>query len=139
MQQNDLTNLSDGGYLHYNLHHQNRVSRTLSDRFRQGKTMYKYNKYQWYSQELVDIAIKQDKGIFNMNKDLLLSIVQRIEKLNEDAAQIAADIKEIYKEALAQGYDPKYIKKCIALRKKDQDEIDEEDELMKMYREALGL
>ena len=74
-----------------------------------------------------------------MNKDLLLSIVQRIEKLNEDAAQIAADIKEIYKEALAQGYDPKYIKKCIALRKKDPDEIDEEDELMKMYREALGL
>ena len=101
--------------------------------------MYKYNKYQWYSQELFDIAIKQDKEIFNMNKDLLLSIVQRIEKLNEDAAQIAADIKEIYKEALAQGYDPKYIRKCIALRKKDQDEIDEEDELMKMYREALGL
>lgn len=74
-----------------------------------------------------------------MNKDLLLSIVQRIEKLNEDAAQIAADTKEIYKESLSQGYDPKYIRKCIALRKKDQDEIYEEDELMKMYREALGL
>jgi uncharacterized protein (UPF0335 family) len=74
-----------------------------------------------------------------MNKELLLSLIERIEKLNEDAAQISADIKEIYKEALAQGYDPKYIKKCIALRKKDKDEIDEEDELMKMYREALGL
>ena len=101
--------------------------------------MYKYNKYQWYSQELFDIAIKQDKEIFNMNKDLLLSIVQRIEKLNEDTAAIAADIKEVYSEAKSAGYDPKYIRKCIALRKKDQDEIDEEDELMKMYREALGL
>ena len=97
------------------------------------------NKRQWYPQELVDLANKIDKEKINMNKDLLLSIVQRIEKLNEDAAQIAADIKEIYKEALAQGYDPKYIKKCIALRKKDQDEIDEEDELMSLYRKTLGI
>lgn len=74
-----------------------------------------------------------------MNKELLLSLVERIEKLNADAESIAADIKEIYKEALAQGYDPKYIKKCIALRKKDKDEIDEEDELLAMYRSALGL
>lgn len=74
-----------------------------------------------------------------MNKDLLLSLVERIEKLNEQSAQIAADIKEIYKEAFAQGFDPKYIKKCIALRKKDKDEIDEEDELLQMYRTALGI
>lgn len=74
-----------------------------------------------------------------MNNELLLSLVERIEKLNEESEAIAADVKEIYKEALAQGFDPKYIRKCIALRKKDQDEIDEEDELMKMYREALGI
>ena len=74
-----------------------------------------------------------------MNKDLLLSIVQRIEKLNEDSAQISADIKEIYKEALAQGFDTKAIKKCIALRKKDKDELEEEDEVLKLYRSALGL
>lgn len=74
-----------------------------------------------------------------MNKDLLLSLVERIEKLNEQSAQIAADVKEIYKEAFTQGFDPKYIKKCIALRKKDKDEIDEEDELLQMYRTALGI
>lgn len=74
-----------------------------------------------------------------MNKELLLSIVQRIEKLNEDMEAVTADIKEVYKEAKDQGFDTKYIKKCIALRKKDQNEIDEEDELMKMYREALGI
>ena len=45
-----------------------------------------------------------------MNTELLLSLVERIEKLNADAEAIAADIKEIYKEALAQGYDPKYIR-----------------------------
>ena len=74
-----------------------------------------------------------------MNKDLLLSIVQRIEKLNEDAAQIAADIKEIYKEALAQGFDIKAIKKCVALRKKDKDVLTEEDEILKIYRKILGI
>lgn len=74
-----------------------------------------------------------------MNQELLLSIVQRIETLNKQAEEIANDVKEIYKEALAQGFDPKYIKKCIALRKKDKDEVEEEDELLAMYRNALGI
>lgn len=74
-----------------------------------------------------------------MNQELLLSIVQRIETLNKQAEEIAADVKEIYKEALAQGFDPKYIKKCIALRKKDKDEIAEEDEVLQLYRNALGI
>lgn len=69
----------------------------------------------------------------------LKSIVERIEHLNEDAAAIAADIKEIYDEAKSAGYDPKYIRKMIALRKLDSDEIDEDDELTRMYRDALGI
>lgn len=74
-----------------------------------------------------------------MNKDLLLSLVERIEKLNSDAEAIAADIKEVYHEAKMQGFDAKAIKKCIALRKKDKDELEEEDEVLKLYRSALGL
>lgn len=74
-----------------------------------------------------------------MNKELLLSFIERIEKLNEDAAQIAADIKEIYKEALAQGFDVKAIRKCIVLRKKDKDELEVEDEVLKLYRQTLGI
>lgn len=78
-------------------------------------------------------------GAEHMNKDLLLSLVTRIEKLNSDAEAIANDIKEIYHEAKMQGFDPKYIKKCIALRKKDKDELEEEDEVLALYRSALGL
>lgn len=78
-----------------------------------------------------------------MNKSFdnaqLLSIIQRIEKLNEDAAQIAADIKEVMSEAKSAGYDPKFIKKMIELRKLDPDELDELDELTEMYRNAVGL
>ena len=69
----------------------------------------------------------------------LLSIVQRVEKLNEDQAVIAADLKEVMSEAKSAGYDPKYIKKMVELRKMDPDELDEQDELMKMYRDALGI
>lgn len=69
----------------------------------------------------------------------LLSIIERIEKLNEDTAAIAADIKEIYAEAKSAGYDPKYIRQMIRLRKMDPDELDENDELIKMYRNALGI
>lgn len=78
-----------------------------------------------------------------MNKSFdnaqLLSIIQRIEKLNEDAAQIAADIKEVMSEAKSAGYDPKFIKKMIDLRKLDPDELDELDQLTEMYRNAVGL
>ena len=51
----------------------------------------------------------------------------------------AADIKEVYSEAKSAGYDPKYIRQMIRLRKLDPDELDEADELTKMYRDALGL
>lgn len=74
-----------------------------------------------------------------MNNEQLRSIVERIERLLGEAETIAADIKEIYNEARSAGFDPKYIKKCIALRKKSTEEIDEEDALLQMYRDALGI
>ena len=69
----------------------------------------------------------------------LLSYIERAEKLNEDAASIAADLKEIMNEAKAAGYDTKMIKQMIKLRKMDKDELDENDELVKLYRRVLGL
>lgn len=97
----------------------------------------------WYDESFKELKYltpnNMKKGVDHMNKDLLLSLVTRIEKLNSDAEAIANDIKEIYHEAKMQGYTPKYIKKCIALRKKDKDELEEEDELLKLYRSALGL
>ena len=69
----------------------------------------------------------------------LLSIIERVEKMNEETANIAADIKEIYTEAKSAGYDPKYIRQMIRLRKMDPDELEETDELIKMYRNALGI
>lgn len=74
-----------------------------------------------------------------LDNEQLLTIIERIEKLNEDTANIAADIKEILSEAKSSGYDPKYINAVIKLRAKDPDEIDEQDMLMQMYRDAVGI
>lgn len=74
-----------------------------------------------------------------MNHELLLQFIERIEKLEEDKANIQADIKEVYSEVKSAGFDPKYVKQMIKLRKLDPDELDENDELTKMYRDALGM
>ena len=75
----------------------------------------------------------------NFDNTQLLSFVQRVEKLNEDQAAIAADLKEVMSAAKSAGYDPKYVRKMVELRKMDPDELDEQDELTRMYRDALGI
>lgn len=74
-----------------------------------------------------------------MNNELLMQFIERIEKLNEEIDALKADSKEIYNEAKSAGFDPKYIKQIVKLRKLDPDKLDEEDELIQMYRNAVGL
>jgi uncharacterized protein (UPF0335 family) len=70
--------------------------------------------------------------------DQLKSVVQRIERLEEEKATIASDIKEVYAEAKANGYDIKILRKVIALRKRDLNERQEEETLIDMYLQAVG-
>lgn len=72
-------------------------------------------------------------------QEQLKSVVERIEKLNDDLASIKADIKEIYKEAKSDGFDVKALKDIIKMRKKDKDELAEQDEIVHLYRDALGM
>lgn len=67
------------------------------------------------------------------------SIVQRIERLEDEKSTIAEDIKEVYKEAKGNGFDPKIIKKVISLRKMDQAKRLEEQQLVATYMDALGM
>lgn len=74
----------------------------------------------------------------NINAQLR-GIVERIEKLEDDKAAIAADIKEIYAEAKANGFDTKILRKVIALRKKEAAERAEEEAMLEVYMNALGM
>lgn len=69
----------------------------------------------------------------------LTAYVERVEKLTEDVKAINADIKEVLSEAKSAGYDPKYIRLIVKLRAQTQEQIEENDELESMYRNALGI
>jgi uncharacterized protein (UPF0335 family) len=71
--------------------------------------------------------------------DQLKSIVERIERLEEDKKAIAEDIKEVYAEAKANGLDNAILRKIVALRKKPAAERAEEDAILELYLQALGM
>ena len=68
----------------------------------------------------------------------LRTIVERIERLEEEKKTIAADIKEVYAEAKGNGFDTKVLRKVITLRTKDADERQEEEAMIDVYLAALG-
>ncbi len=65
--------------------------------------------------------------------------IERIERLEEEKKGIQDDIKDIYAEAKGTGYDPKIIRRIVSLRKKDKEERQEEEELLELYKAALGM
>ena len=69
----------------------------------------------------------------------LKSIVERIERLEEEKKTIAGDIKEVYAEAKANGFDTKILRKVISLRKKEAAEREEEQSMLDVYMAALGM
>ena len=69
----------------------------------------------------------------------LRSIVERIERLEEEKATIAGDIKEVYAEAKANGFDVKILRKVVRLRKVETHEREEEEALIDLYMHALGM
>lgn len=70
---------------------------------------------------------------------VLKPIVERIERLEEEKAAIAGDIKEVYAEAKANGFDVKVLRKLVALRKRDRLEVEGEIEMLRLYAEAIGM
>ncbi len=69
----------------------------------------------------------------------LRSLIERIERLEEERKAIADDIKEVYAEAKGTGFDTKAIRTIIRLRKKDQAERQEEEAMLHLYMDALGM
>lgn len=69
----------------------------------------------------------------------LKSFIDRIERLEEDKANISADIKDVYAQAKADGFDIKIIRQLIRLRKQEDHERKEQEELLDLYKHALGM
>lgn len=69
----------------------------------------------------------------------LQSIIERIERLEEEKKEVADQIKEVYAEAKGNGFDAKTLRKVVSLRKKPTEEREEEEALLDLYLSALGM
>ena len=72
-------------------------------------------------------------------QDQLRSFVERIERLEEEKKTIADDIKDVYAEAKGNGFDVKVLRKVISLRKQDANERQEQEAILDLYLQALGM
>ncbi len=68
----------------------------------------------------------------------LKSLIERIERLEEDKAAVANDLKEVYAEAKGEGFDTKIVRKVVRLRKQDTAKRQEEEALIELYISAIG-
>jgi len=76
---------------------------------------------------------------YRVTADELRQFIERFERLEHEKKEIADQQKEVMAEAKARGYDTAVMRKVIALRKRDRDEIAEEEAVLEMYKEALGM
>ena len=87
-----------------------------------------------------------DDAAFDANPDVLTAtaqgrlktIIERIERLEEDKAAVANDIKEVFAEAKGEGFDVKILRKVVRLRKQDKAKRQEEEALIDLYLSAIG-
>jgi uncharacterized protein (UPF0335 family) len=75
----------------------------------------------------------------NVSAEQLRLFIERIERLEEEKKGIADDVKDVYGEAKANGYDTKIMRQIVRLRKMEKHARDEMDALLETYRNALGL
>lgn len=71
--------------------------------------------------------------------DRLRSLVDRIERLEEERKTLGSDIKDIYAEAKSAGFDPKVLRQLIRIRKQEAAEVEETETMLDVYRRALGM
>ncbi len=74
-----------------------------------------------------------------VSSERLRSFILRIEKLEENKASVLEDIKDVYSEAKSTGFDAKIVRKVVSLRKMEVEKRREEEELLDLYKSALGM
>ena len=79
-----------------------------------------------------------DIGHNSIAKDQLKSIIERVERLEEDKAAIGSDIKDVYAEAKGNGYDVKALRAIVRYRKEDAQDRAEREAIFETYLNALG-
>lgn len=87
----------------------------------------------------MDMANDEKSENYRVTEAELRQFIERFERLDEEKKTIAEQQKEVMAEAKGRGYDTKVMRKIIALRKRDENDIAEEEAVLDMYKEALGM
>jgi len=80
-----------------------------------------------------------DTEVGGIAADRLRSIVERVERLEEEKKALSSDVKDIMAEAKSAGFDVKVIRQVIRIRQQEPAEVEEQETLMDLYRRALGM
>jgi uncharacterized protein (UPF0335 family) len=84
-------------------------------------------------------AAENEDASFRFAKDQLKAFVERIEKLEEEKKAISDDIRDVYAESKANGFDVKALRQIIKLRKQEPTEREEQEAILETYMHALGM
>ena len=76
---------------------------------------------------------------YRVTADELRQFIERVERLDAEKKDLAEQQKEVMAEAKGRGYDTKVMRKLITMRRRDKDDIAEEEALLEMYKQALGM
>jgi uncharacterized protein (UPF0335 family) len=85
-----------------------------------------------------EAVVAAPQALTQSAKEKLKQFVARIEKLEEEKSQLAADIKETYGEAKGLGFDAKVLRQVVKFRKQDRQEREEQEQVRDLYLHALG-
>ena len=88
---------------------------------------------------MTDVVEPVGEASYRVTADELRQFVERYERLEAEKRDLADQQKELMAEAKGRGYDTKVLRKVIALRKREPDDIAEEEAVLDMYRQALGM
>lgn len=90
----------------------------------------------------MDQAVNKDPvltGTEEVNAGHLKAFIERIERLEEEKKALSDDIKDVYAEAKGNGFDVKIMRKIVSIRKQDREKRREEEEILDLYMQALGI
>ena len=88
---------------------------------------------------MADDAIPHTDVLNSTAQGQLKSIIERVERLEVEKAEIMEQIKEVYAEAKGNGFDVKIMRKIVAIRRQDREKRREEEEILDLYLNALGI
>ena len=86
-----------------------------------------------------DILEDESRTQYRVTAGELRQFVERYERLEAERRDLADQMKEVLAEARARGYDVKVLRKLVALRKRDSAEVSEEEAILELYKQALGM